>query len=249
MALRLGHSVISNSLGEIGRPKRALNFVKSWARFPLEFAAARAISATPAVSLADLFPDFEPPTQLSMPAKLERHDWNVRLDEKIYLGLLVQALDAQRIFEIGTFDGGTTLALAQAAGADARVWTLDLPPQEFDSSQSPKDFSGAQVGAKFRETEAAAKITQLLGDSTQFDYQPYLGNMDLVFVDAAHDYVHGFPDSTNALRMARPGGIVVWHDYGAYWHGLVHAINRAARRHQLVRLAGTTLAIVKTPAR
>ena len=70
--------------------------------------------------------------------------------------------------------------------------------------------------------------------------------MDLVFVDAAHDYVHGLPDSINALRLVRPGGIVVWHDYGSYWHGLVHAINQATRRHKLLRLAGTTLALVQT---
>lgn len=248
MPVRLGHSIVKNSLGAVGRPKQALAFAKSWVRYPLEHAASRAINATPAVGFADLFPDFVAPAQLPMIANLERHDWNVRLDEKIYLGLFVQALNAQRILEIGTFDGGTTLALAQSAGAEARIWTLDLPPQEFDATQSPKDFSGAQVGAKFQNTPCAAKITQLLGDSTKFDFKPYAKSMDLVFVDAAHDYIHGLPDSINALRSARPGGLVVWHDYGPYWHGLVHAINQAARPYKLMRLAGTTLALIKLPA-
>lgn len=245
MSLRLIYAIGENSLGSLTRPKEVLQFAKQWLRFPIEYSATKLVNGTPAVGFADLFPNYMIPEVLPQIGKLDRHSWNVRLDEKIYISLIVKALNAQRIFEIGTFDGGTTLCMAESAGPEAEIFTLDLPPQEFDNTQNPNEFSGTQVGVKFHNTAAAQKITQLLGDSTKFDYSPYLQSMDLVFVDAAHDFIHGFPDSKNALSLVRPGGIVIWHDYAPYWHGLVHAIQAATQNYKLLRLSGTSLAMVQ----
>jgi Methyltransferase domain len=71
------------------------------------------------------------------------------------------------------------------------------------------------------------RIKQLFGNSLEFDFSPYERSIDLVFVDAAHDYPHGFPDSRTALRLVRPGGVVLWHDFIAHFPGLVHAIIEA----------------------
>src|SRR2546428_10219387 len=47
--------------------------------------------------------------------------------ELFCLGALVRASGPRAIFEIGTFDGTTTLQLALNSPDDAVVWTLDLP--------------------------------------------------------------------------------------------------------------------------
>jgi Methyltransferase domain len=60
--------------------------------------------------------------------------------------------------------------------------------------------------------------------------------IDLVFVDAAHDYPHGLADSRTALRLVRPGGVILWHDFNPQFPGLVHAIIEATDELPLKRL-------------
>ena len=243
---RLVSAVAASTLGSWRRPRHAAQFLKGWLRYPLEYAAGKEVDETPLAGFGDLFP-FSGPVELSLPGSaLARHAWNVHLDELLFIGLAVQLTHARRVFEIGTFDGGTTKHMAECLGPEGHVFTLDLPPGDFDASQGPDQFSGSQVGEKFRGTPAADRITQLLGDSTRFDYSPYEHSMDFVFVDAAHDYEHGLPDSRSALRLVRPGGVIFWHDFAPYWGGLVHAIREATQGQPLRRLSGTSLAVLQT---
>lgn len=232
--------------------KERSQFLRSWFRFPIEYEAVSVIETTSIKTFTELFPESvenatRPDINIYGIVDRGRHAWNVRMDEEIMIRLAVTTLKARRIFEIGTFNGATTWAMAQMAEPDAQIWTLDLPPEEFDATQGPENFSGSQVGSKFHNTPQAAQITQLWGDSTQFDYSPYWGNMDFVFVDAAHDYEHGVIDSRTALKLVRPGGVVFWHDFVPGWPGLVHGIFEAAASYQLTRLAGTSMVAVRMP--
>ena len=242
--VRVAHAILSSSVLAWREPKKVMSFAKGWLRYPLEHAATQVVSGTPEVSFSELFPEYALGEECIPPRSLDRHMWNVRLDEEVYLGLIIRAVKARRIFEIGTFNGATTRHMAEVAGPDAEVFTLDLPEAEFDRTQAPDSFQGAGVGEKFRNSSVEHQITQLLGNSTQFDFSPYERSMDMVFVDAAHDYVHGIVDSRNAFRLVRPGGVVVWHDFG--WPGLAQAIREASAGLQLSRLARTTLAVVRT---
>jgi len=150
----------------------------------------------------------------------------------------------RRVFEIGTFDGGTTALLADAVGESGEVFTLDLPPVAFDAAQTPPEFTGAMVGWRFADTAVAGRITQLSGDSKVFDFSLWYGTADVVFVDAGHDRPHGTADSKNALRLVREGGLVMWDDFVPHWWGLVEAIVEVAREQGLTRIEGTNLAYV-----
>jgi predicted O-methyltransferase YrrM len=244
-ALRLIHAVAESSRGSLDRPKGTRQFLRNWLGFPIQHSASRAVEGVPTTT----FPEFLPlRTDINIcltQEMLRRHAWNVRLDEQIFIGLAIQCLNAKRIFEIGTFNGETTRYMAEAAGPEAQVFTLDLPPDEFDSTQGPQNFTGTQVGEKYRNSPVSHRITQLLGDSTTFDYSPYIGRMDFVFVDAAHDYRNGLPDSRTALRLVRPGGVIFWHDFVPFWSGLVHGVIEGTRGHPLKRLAGTTFAVLQ----
>ena len=182
-------------------------------------------------------------------------DGNVTVTELVVLASIARMYRPETIFEIGTFDGRTTLNLA-ANAPDARVHTLDLPAGEITGlAVKPGDdkYINKQVsGARFGGTEYESRIVQHYGDSATFDFSPFEGTIDLVFVDGAHSYDYVRNDSQIALKLLRRGrGVVLWHDYGT--REVTEAIDdlweREARFAGIRRVEQTALAILDTSAR
>jgi predicted O-methyltransferase YrrM len=186
-------------------------------------------------------------------------DGNVSLFELVTITTLIQTHAPQNLFEIGTFDGRTTLNMAANAPAGARVYTLDLPAAAVDSTDLPieaadrKYVSKLASGSKYVGTREADKIMQLFGDSATFDFAPYKNRMEFIFVDGAHSYEYVKKDSETALRLldGRKNGLILWHDYNnSSWPGVTQALNELYRDHSefksLRRIAGTTLACLLT---
>ena len=165
--------------------------------------------------------------------------------------LAVLAKDARRLFEFGTCTGKTAYLWARNQPTDGSIATLTLAPDRPGSSQpapgdDPVALGYAEAESRFSRflytgTEAAHHIEQLYGDSKQFDANVYSGTCDVVFVDGSHAYSYVVSDSAKALTMARPGGLVLWHDYSPECPGVFRALNELARRLPLVHVAGTTL--------
>jgi predicted O-methyltransferase YrrM len=183
-------------------------------------------------------------------------DGNVTLLELVVINALVTRRRPRRLFEIGTFDGRTTLNLAANAADDAIVYTLDLSGSEepalgvdADDVQFIQRSQEGVRGSRFRRTPEATRIRQLTGDSAAFDYTPYAGAMEFVFVDGSHAYDYVLSDSRAALQLAAPGALIVWHDYGEWpdvtraLHDLAAADRRFAR---LTHVSGTALALLET---
>lgn len=211
------------------------------ARLPLEVAASRQLSALPRMELAELT---GPVSYRAVVAPAStRHGWSLGAAEQVILQAVVAGRGVRSAFEIGTFNGGTTRVLAEAVPEDGRVVTMDLPPVAFDVSQRPAGFVGAEVGVAYRDSPAAARITQLLEDSLSFDVGDHAGGYDLVLVDGGHEYVHGVADTRTALKLVAPGGLVVWDDFEPYWHGLVRGICQEMAGRRLCRLAGTSFGV------
>jgi predicted O-methyltransferase YrrM len=157
------------------------------------------------------------------------------------LAVISRIRQPRTIFEFGTCEGATTLWLAQTC-PEAEIFTIDLPLElRADWEQTTLGDSG--LGARFKGTPSAPRITQLLGDSRTYDFSDYFGRMDLVVVDAGYSYECATSDTENALRMLSPRGAVVWDDYA--WPGVVRAVDEAADRHGLttVRIVPTELAV------
>jgi predicted O-methyltransferase YrrM len=173
----------------------------------------------------------------------------VTLLELIVIAKVVASVKPRVVLEIGTFDGRTTLNLA--ANASGIVLTLDLPPDKLGSTELPIDPSDASYiekplsGARFLNRPERARITQLFGDSATFDFTPWLGNVDLVFIDGAHSREYVLSDTDRALRLLRPeGGVVLWHDYDAAFDGVTVALDEIrARGVPVQHIEGTSLAI------
>lgn len=160
------------------------------------------------------------------------------LKELVSLAYLMQVVKPKTVFEIGTFVGRTTRLLALNAPDDARVFTLDLP--------QAKVLHG--VGEDYCHTPEAAKIVQLSGDSRTYDYSPWHGKCDFVWVDACHEYQFVKSDSLAALRLCRPGGWIGWHDYrhSKTFDGVTRAVQDLKADHPGLRhVSGTTIALLQ----
>lgn len=207
-------------------------------------------------TIAPTLPVVKPGELLALNGPLELHepvaaDGNVSLLELTILARSVALAQPRCLFEIGTFDGRTTLNLAANAPADARVLTLDLPAQAATglavADGDRRYIDKPASGARFAGHALAARITQLYGDSATFDFAPYAGQVDWMFIDGAHSAEYVRKDSQTAKALVKTGGWVFWHDYGV-WDGVTEALNALASEPWFTgirHIEGTSLAVLQ----
>jgi hypothetical protein len=184
----------------------------------------------------------------------EKNSGDVNLGELAVLASAAAATRAgEEVVEIGTFDGRTTLNFAINAPAQYRVFTLDLPADaapKFDLAPGERAYvEKPRSGRRFLEAPpewraAAARITQLIGDSATFDWSTHIGRAGLVFVDGSHAYDYVIADSETAFVLVAKKGMVIWHDYGV-WEGVTRALEEieASRQLGLRHVRGTSLVV------
>lgn len=203
----------------------------------------------PVITLKSLVPN-APSVRILEP---DSANGNVSEWELLSIAQVAASRKPHRCFEIGTFDGRTTLNIAANMADDGHVFTLDLPPQDAEHTalsiaHGDESFiRKSESGARFKGTELEGRITQLWGDSATFDYGPYKGTMDFVFVDGSHSYEYVKKDTETALTLLKSeGGVIFWHDYGSkYWKDLTRAMNELFRDNptfsSMKRIGGTVL--------
>lgn len=172
--------------------------------------------------------------------------------ETVTLGAITRHVQPRNILEIGTFDGNTALNFAANSPPDARIVTVDLPPDwrgelELDVPAPLLNVTDRRtVGSQVLKTEYAAKIRQVYGDSAKIDWSALGGPFDLIFIDGCHAYSYVKADTDNALRQIRPGGLIIWHDYGML-DDVSRAVDERANELSIVPIAGTRLAVGFAP--
>jgi predicted O-methyltransferase YrrM len=209
----------------------------------------------PTRQFGELFPGIEQLTvEVGSGELIRPPDMVMPLPELLTLASICRFLKPRRVFEIGTYTGSTTLAMAMNAPQEAEIFTLDLDPAQLAFSQSHSGLSVPQFepGIAFRTTRHAARIRQLYGSSREFDFIPYRGTIDLVLVDADHTYDHVRKDSEAAIAMCRDGGVVIWDDYlwteaHAECAGVTRCLDELRGSLDVVQLAGTRLAVFVKP--
>ncbi len=174
--------------------------------------------------------------------------------------LAVLAKRAKRIFEFGTCTGRTTYHLARNSADDAVVTTLTLPPDGKKQYSVEKGDDPMAVSCALKESEnlsffysgtkVESKVKQLFADSKSLDETPYVNSCDLIFVDGSHAYSYVKSDSEKALRMIKPGGIILWHDYHmvrSVLPGVYDALNELSARYPLKHVSGTSFVMYRKP--
>lgn len=161
--------------------------------------------------------------------------------ESSILVSLAKLTGAHSYFEFGTYMGATSVLLASNAPAQAHITTLDLPADEIDATAPDGDTAAlilqndtendnylrrqfAQKGAFYIDRADAAvqsRISRMHLNSRKLDphAQQLAGKFDFIFIDGAHDYETVAIDTANALAMARPDAVILWHDYRSKIHG------------------------------
>lgn len=174
---------------------------------------------------------------------------NVSLLELTLINSFIQQLKPRTIFEIGTFDGRTTLNMA-ANISEGAVYTLDLPYEEsietkFAITGDKKFMPNAKRKLRFEGTPEEKKINRLFGDSANFNFFPFKNTIDLLFIDGAHTCEYVVNDTKKTESIVREKSIVLWHDYGT-WEGVTRALNELYKNNprykNLKHIRGTSLA-------
>ena len=182
---------------------------------------------------SELFPSLH---EICVPVgAIHQESGHLNHTDMVYVCAIAKALNARRIFEIGTYRGQTTCALAQVC-PEAEVFTLNLPP-EADPRYAP--FLGWYI----RKSPFRDRIHQLFSNSFSFDTTPYRKSMDLVFIDGDHSYDAVKNDTQKALELLRPGGILLWHDFAGKCPGVVRWVEEFSQGHPLFCLRKTCLAV------
>ncbi len=202
----------------------------------------------PRMELSQVLPGIESTSVLIVEAYKSNLVATPMLEEIGVLLAILKYTGAKKIFELGTFDGSTTLNLAANTPPDAQIVTLDLPP-DWDGKLSfelPEVFQNVPdtriIGRRFHNTPYESKIQQVLGDSAKIDWSALPGPFDLIFIDACHHYDYVVKDTQNALKHITPQGVIVWHDYGSY-KGVSDAVDETAAKFKVHAIAGTRMAV------
>lgn len=215
---------------------RRLSYLRSVAQHCIELNEAQ----MPARYLVDLWPEVRGVrSQVQMNIG---HIAELPYGERAILDTLVRLQAPRTLFEFGTFTGATTTLLADAAPQDATIHTLDLPAGAYGSNTG----LAAMIGREFRDQPAhAGRIILHRGDSKTFDFTPFEGSVDFIYVDAGHRYDDVLRDSKNAFKMLARGGMIVWDDYQPSHLGVIQVLNRLSERVDLVRIAHSRLVIFR----
>lgn len=185
--------------------------------------------AVPVVDLFDFYPDISNSSIVASRPGLA----SAKPSEIVTLAWLASYLKPKLIIEIGTQRGGVSLLMAENAGPEAGVVTLDI----LSSDKHP------EIGSAFRGTPWERQIQLFHGDSRTFDWSSWRGRVDFVYIDGCHEYDSVWVDTKTALALRSEKGVIVWHDFPSA-DGVRHCLTELARSQKSVfHLRGTRLAI------
>lgn len=125
---------------------------------------------------------------------------DVSLAQGKLLQLLARAVAAQRILEIGTLGGYSTISLARALGDDGVLVTLELEPEYAAVARANVDHAGVGHRVDIRIGPACDTLAEMCRDREAV--------FDFVFVDADKDNYPAYLDY--AIQLSRPGTMLVF---------------------------------------
>jgi predicted O-methyltransferase YrrM len=115
------------------------------------------------------------------------------------LSLLVRIRGAQKVLEVGTLGGYSTVWMARGLPAGGKIVTLELDPHHAKVARSNFDMAGVSGKVDLRVGPALDSLAALADEN--------VGPFDLIFIDA--DKPNNPNYLTWAMRLSRPGTVIV----------------------------------------
>jgi predicted O-methyltransferase YrrM len=115
------------------------------------------------------------------------------------LHILARAIGAQRILEIGTLGGYSTIWLARALPAGGRLVSLEYEQKHADVARQNLERAGVADQVEIRVGRALETLPRLEAESA--------GPFDLTFIDADKQSTADYFEW--AVKLSRPGSLVV----------------------------------------
>lgn len=142
---------------------------------------------------------------------------------------LCRSIRAQRVVEIGVQRGETArMLLANCPWIEHYIGIDVLPgttptmadqksevPGKGKAGECAKDDPRFELIQRKTGSAELAPADVLLWARSPELASPDLGNVDLVFIDGDHSPGAVARDTILARAIVRPGGVIIWHDYGA----------------------------------
>ena len=115
------------------------------------------------------------------------------------LGMMVQAVGARKVLEIGTLGGYSAIWIARALPSAGRLVTLEAAPKHAEVARSNFVRAGLEGGIDIRVGPAQETLPALVDEG--------IGPFDLVFIDADKPSYPTYFDWT--MKLTRPGSLII----------------------------------------
>jgi hypothetical protein len=166
----------------------------------------------------------------------------------LVVAALSTLLECETVFELGPDSGGTAWIVAHNLPR-ATIFQLDveLPPKDRDEPGAANrvyQLSRGERAHRSEMTPEASRITHLFGDSATFDFLPYSGAADLVYIEGSRRQAQLRSDTAAAFGLLSELGTIVWDGYSgdpgvyAYLNDLAPTLDRP-----VFHVLGTRLAL------
>jgi len=115
------------------------------------------------------------------------------------LHLMARMIGAERILEVGTLGGYSTIWMARALPAGGRIISLEIDPRHAEVARTNIAQAGVDQVAEVRVGPALETLAKMAADGE--------GPFDLVFIDADKANIPEY--FTWASKMLRAGGVII----------------------------------------
>jgi caffeoyl-CoA O-methyltransferase len=133
-------------------------------------------------------------------SKLTSGGMQIGPDQGQLMALLVKAIGAKRIIEVGTFTGYSALSMAEALPEDGRLVACDVSKEWTAIARRYWQEAGVAEKIDLRLGEAIDTLYQLIGDGQA-------GRFDMAFIDADKQNYERYYEA--CLLLVRKGGLIL----------------------------------------
>jgi hypothetical protein len=166
--------------------------------------------------------------------------WKMEEDDAPIFRYIYRNFRPRRHLEFGTWQGSGVLYCLEEC--DATVWTINILDGEestdgkwayssqCNGSEIPPAWSNTQqfgpdniwyqtdslgfIGRYYLEAGYGHRVCQIYCDSRKWDTSNYPdGFFDSALIDGGHTAEIVMSDTVKALKLVRPGGLIMWHDF------------------------------------